>query len=549
MTATEFTLFAPYNEAACLQGDFSDWQDVPMEKDDKGFFRASVELKDGEYNYVFRVKSKSWFLEENEWVTVVDPYATRVNDTAEPSGVVLIKDGQRIVDEYDWQHDDTPLPADHELVIYEMHIGDFSGGEDDPLERGQYKHVTEKLDYLSDLGVNALELMPVEEYPGDHSWGYNPRYFFAAESSYGPSRDLKQLIDTCHARGIRVIKDGVYNHSDASSPLTQIDHDYWFHHEPQDKDNNWGPEFNYEKYDEALETFPARRYIGDVIKFWTNEYHIDGIRFDAAKQINNYDFMHWIVQEAKETAGEKPFYMIAEHIPETPEITGEDGPMDACWHESFYHSMQQHLVKGERDFEQLKRVLDGKRAGFLGVTNLVNYLSNHDHNHLFADFGNEGILEDAAFKRARTGAALLMTAVGVPMLWMGQEFGECTPKRTEVNKLNWTLLKNDANKTLYDTYKGLIQLRKTNSALHGTDIDFFHEDTENGVMAYVRWNGEGSRVVTIVNLSGHYLKDYTLTQFPADGTWHEWLADYDVEAHDGSLSIDLPEFDARVFVK
>ena len=124
-----------------------------------------------------------------------------------------------------------------------MHVGDFSGGEDDPYPRGNYQHVIEKLDYLCELGINAIELMPIKEYPGDYSWGYNPRYFLATESSYGSTEDLKRLIDECHARGIRIIIDGIYNHSEASSPLTQIDHDYWYHHEPRDPDNNWGPEF------------------------------------------------------------------------------------------------------------------------------------------------------------------------------------------------------------------------------------------------------------------------------------------------------------------
>jgi 1,4-alpha-glucan branching enzyme len=307
----EFNLFAPYNKGAALVGDFSNWEEIEMQKGKDGYFRTKVELKDGVYQYKFRVQSKSWFFELDQWVDVIDPYATDIDNPTQ-NAVVRIKDGDRIIDTYVWQHDDKPLPQDDELVIYEMHVGDFSGGEDDPYERGKYKHVVEKLDYLCELGINAIELMPVKEYPGDHSWGYNPRHFFATESSYGTAEGLKRLIDECHARGIRVIMDGIFNHSEAESPLTQIDHDYWYHHSPRDPDNNWGPEFNYEFYDENLDVKPAWKFISDTVRFWIQEYHIDGIRYDAARQIANYDFMHWIVQQAKETANMKPFYNVAE---------------------------------------------------------------------------------------------------------------------------------------------------------------------------------------------------------------------------------------------
>jgi 1,4-alpha-glucan branching enzyme len=543
----EFNLFAPYNEGAALIGSFSNWEEIPMLKGEDGYFRTKVDLEDGVYQYKFKVRSKSWFLEPDAWVEVVDPYATDIDDPTQ-NGTIRIKDGDRIVDTYVWQHDDKPLPADRELVIYEMHVADFSGGEADPLARGKYEHVVEKLDYLVELGINAIELMPLKEYPGDYSWGYNPRYFFAAESSYGTTEGLKKLIDECHARGIRVIIDGIYNHSEASSPLTQIDHDYWYHHAPRDPDNNWGPEFNYEFYDEKLETYPARKFIGDTVRYWVQEFHIDGIRFDAARQIANYDFMHWIVQEAKNAAGPKPFYTVAEHIPETPSITNLEGPMDGCWHDSFYHCIVEHICGDTFDLERLKEVIDCKRQGFLGATNVVNYVSNHDHDRVMTELGNRGILDAAAFKRAKLGAVLLMTAVGVPLIWMGEEFGEYKGKTIEQAKIDWTVLANDSNKNLWEYYKGLIHLRKNNQALYTENIDFFHEDPDSKVLAYTRWNDEGSRVVVVANMSDNYLAGYSVPHFPANGTWHEWTGDYDVESGDDNILIDLPEYEAKVFV-
>jgi 1,4-alpha-glucan branching enzyme len=542
-----FQLFAPYNKGAALVGSFSDWEEIPMQKGEDGYFRTQIELEDGVYQYKFRVQSKSWFFEPDQWVDVNDPYATDIDNSTQNS-VARIKGGARIIDTYVWQHDDKPLPGDPELVIYEMHVGDFSGGEDDPYARGKYKHVIEKLDYLCELGINAIELMPIKEYPGDHSWGYNPRYFFATESSYGTTDGLKRLIDECHARGIRIIMDGIYNHSEAESPLTQIDHDYWYHHSPRDPDNNWGPEFNYEFYDEKLDIKPAWSFVGDTVRFWIQEYHIDGIRFDAARQIANYDFMHWIVQEAKRTASMKPFYTIAEHIPETPSITNADGPMDGCWHESFYHCVLEHICGDTFDLERLKDVLDAKRQGFLGTANVVNYLTNHDHNHLMVELADREIFDEAAFQRAKLGAALLMTAMGVPLIWMGEEFGEYKHKTPEQAKLEWPLLGNDLNQGLFEYYRGLIALRKENQALYTENIDFFYEDPATKVLAYVRWNQEGSRVVVVANFSDQFLSTYLIPNFPEDGRWHEWTNNYDVEAGDRSLITDLGAYEAKVFV-
>lgn len=546
-TPIEFNLFAPYNKGASLVGSFSNWEEIPMEKDKDGYFRTSVDLEDGVYQYKFRVQSKSWFFEPDQWVEVNDPYATDIDDPTQ-NCIVRIKDGERIVDTYVWQHDDKPLPPDHELVIYEMHVGDFSGGENDPYPRGNYQHVIEKLDYLCELGINAIELMPVKEYPGDHSWGYNPRYFFATESSYGSTEGLKKLIDECHGRGIRIIMDGIYNHSESESPLTQIDHDYWYHHSPRDPDNNWGPEFNYEHYDENLEIKPAWKFIGDTVRFWISEYHIDGIRYDAARQIANYDFMHWIVEEAKKTAGTKPFYSIAEHIPETPSITNVDGPMDGCWHDSFYHCLKEHICGDAFDLERLKDVIDCKRQGFMGATNVINYLSNHDHDRLMVELANREIFDEEAFKRVKMGVALMVTAIGVPLVWMGEEFGEYKPKTIESAKIDWTLLSHDHNRGLSEYYKGLIALRKGNHALYTENIHFFHENPEAKVLAYTRWNDEGSRVVVIANFSDQFLAGYCVSDFPENGTWHEWTGNYDVETGDNNLITDLGGYEAKVFV-
>ncbi|WP_333217179.1 MULTISPECIES: alpha-amylase family glycosyl hydrolase [unclassified Microcoleus] len=451
--AIEFKLFAPNNKAATLLGSFSQWAAIPLEKDEKRYFRTNIKLEDGIYQYKFRVQSQSPCFEPDEWVEVNDPYATEIDRTTNTS-TVRIKAGARIIDTYVWQHDDKELPHNEELVVYEMHVADFSGR--DGSESGdKFQQVREKLDYLCDFGINAIELMPVNEYPGDYSWGYKVRDFFALESSYGETADLKQLIDECHGRGIRVILEGIYNHCDEECPLLLIDRNYWYYRDknyPQDPANYWGSEFNYENFDPKLGIRPAWKFIGDVVNFWIQEYHIDGIRYDAVRQLNNRDFLHWITREAKKTAGDKPFYNIAEHIPELPELVAADGPMDGCWHESFRIFAIENLAGDTLDIEKLKEVLDGKQQAYPKVTNVINYLASHDRSHLLAAESFQTLDPEAALKRAKLGAVLLVTAVGIPMLWMGQEFGQSAPQTpNQLNKLQWFLLKNQPNLSCWNT--------------------------------------------------------------------------------------------------
>jgi 1,4-alpha-glucan branching enzyme len=553
-SSIEFKLFAPRNKQAALVASFSGWKNIRMEKSEDGYFRTQVELEDGIYQYKFRIQTKSPNFEPDQWVDVIDPYATDV-DEAKKTGVVRIKDGKRIVDTYVWQHDDTLLPNNHEIVVYEMHVADFSGGEDDPHKRGKYVDAIAKLDYLCELGINAIELMPVNEYPGDYSWGYKVRHYFATESSYGSTEDLKRFIDECHARGIRVFLDGIYNHTDEECPLMLIDRNYWYYehmHYPEDPGNYWGPEFNYDNYDETLDVKPAWKYVGDVVCYWVQEYHIDGIRFDAVRQLANYEFLDWLAKQAKKNAAPKPFYTIAEHIPDTSAVVSPEGPLDACWHESFRYFMIPHICGETFELEKLKEVLDPRQQGYEATTNVINYLATHDREHLFRELGDRGIFDEAAFGRAKFAAVMLMTAMGVPMLWMGEEFGEHkrkSEKVTQPKKIAWPLLERDLNRDLFEYYKKLIALRKQNPALQCENIEFFHESPETKVLAYVRWSNEGSRIVVVANFSENVLSEYHIPNFPVTGTWHDWTGDYDVEVGEDGIRLDIEGYEAKVFVR
>lgn len=550
---TEFTLFAPRNKGAALIGSFSDWKEIPMQKGEDGYFRTKIKLEDGVYQYKFRIQTKSPNFALDEWIDVIDPKATDVNET-EKYSIVRIQDGQRIVDTYLWQYDEMPLPDNRELVIYEMHVADFTGDEVDSNERGKYLGIIAKLDYLCELGINAIELMPVNEYPGDYNWGYKVRHFFATESSYGSTADLKRLIDECHGRGIRVFMDGIYNHTDEECPLILIDRNYWYYehkHYPEDPNNYWGPEFNYDFYDKNLNILPAWEYIGDVVKFWIQEYHIDGIRFDAVRQLANFEFFNWLTKQAKNYAAPKQFYNIAEHIPDTNTVVKPDGPLDACWHESFRYFLIPYICGKSFELEQLKEILDPKQQGYAIATNVINYLATHDRERVLRELGNCGIFDAAAFERAKLAAALLMTAMGVPMLWMGEEFGEYQQKSEDVTKsqkITWSLLSSDQNHDLFEYYQKLIALRQQTPALQSDNIKFFYENADDKVLAYTRWDQQNSHVVVVVNFSDQNLNQYKISDFPTAEYWQDWVSNQEVKSGEDGFFTDLPSYTAKIFV-
>lgn len=540
----EFTLWAPYNEQAslililnCLD------QPVTMEKGPDGRFRTKVKLDDGCYSYRFKVQSKSFFLNPDDWVEMIDPYATQIDQYAQ-NAIALVKNGQRVIDSYSWQHDQVELPDRRTLIIYETLVQDFAKGEG----CGTFDSVIDQLDYLQSLGVNALELMPVQACPGDIGWGYSISHYFALRTAYGEPADFKRLVDECHRRHMWVILDIVLNHSDAESPLTQIDYDYWYRREPKDPDNSWGPEFDYDHYDDNFDCYPARQYMRDMVNFWVSEYHIDGLRFDAVKQLNHPDVLDWITDQAGLAAKPGPLYSIAEYIPEGPEIGGFSGPVDSSWRVSCHYNLLDLLLKENPSLDLVKQIIDPSRDGFQSTLDVINYTTSHDQNHLMADLADAGIFEKAAFKRAKLAAALVMTAVGIPMIWMGEEFGEYKSKTLEPAPLDWSLLDNQPNAQLLDYYRGLIQLRKTNPALSSDHLTICHENNGDRVLGYIRWHDMGPQVVILVNCSDHFIANYEVTGLPEDGSWHEWTKDYDVQVEAGRLVIDLPEYEAQILV-
>jgi 1,4-alpha-glucan branching enzyme len=557
-TGVEFSLFAPYNEAVSLKGSWDNWQEIPMTKGADGWWRVQIPLEDGDYEYRFKLKSRSFFIEGHD-IEISDPRAPELTPTTFDNAVARVRNGRRVVHEYTFLNDHVRLPSNDQLVIYEMHVGDFTGGPgDETPTRGTFRDVTRKLPYLNALGVNAIELMPVNEFSGDRSWGYNPYSLFAIENTYGTPTDFARLIDDCHLQGIRVIMDVVFNHMTDEAPLTKIDYTYWFHKEnPHPEGMRYGPDFNYEFCDDKLGIWPARQEVHDAVLYWMHNFHIDGFRVDATYLIANHDMLKFLHETVFKEAHdqEKPFYTIAENLPQDPSVCGPDGPLDAAWHENYYQQLnaivlgQERLGRQPYDIDSLICVLEPQCEGFGGPINVVNYIDNHDKDRLMWELGRHAsIFDEAAFRRMKLGFSLLMTSPGIPMLWMGDEFGEAAPKTLDWQRIDWSLLYYKQNEFLKEYVKGLIKLRTYTPALQHNRMEVIGKDGDRGLLAFKRWDDRGGLVVVVVNLKDQYAGNFTF-DWPENGRWHEYLYDYDVNIENNSLTDTLAESEVKIYLK
>ncbi|CAF0762310.1 unnamed protein product [Rotaria sordida] len=534
MSSIDFTLFAPTIAEATLIGSFSQWKQIPMSFE-HGTFHCSIEISNGEHEYKFRIRHHN----EDKWIDVVDPYVTKYN-SIKNTGIITIKNGKKILDEYVWKYDDVKLLDNKDLIIYEMYIADFA-------DNGQFSGVIEKLDYINDLGFNAIELLPIQESMGiNHEWGYLPRHFLALKTTYGPSTDFKKLIDECHRRKIRVIIDAVFNHTATDCPLAIIDHDYWYYkgkHHPEHP-FYWGPELNYEYYDEQQNLKPAFKFATDVVRYWIDEFHLDGIRFDAAKEMDNYDILRELDNVARSVRGSQPFYTAAEYVPENLTIVKVNGgPVDACWSSSFHGVIANNLVdKNKFELDLIKYIIS--------TPDLINYLSCHDNERLLFLLGKDGhLFDDNAFICMRLAMIILFTSVGVPFIFQGDELGDAREwgskdQHRKKFPMQWNLLKNDRNHSLFNTYKQLIELRKKREELKEKVVNFIHENQNDYVLVYAR----SQELIVITYFFPEEKKDYEINNIPQNGKWIDWLSKNEYQVDNNILKTNLGPFDGRVLI-
>jgi maltooligosyltrehalose trehalohydrolase len=419
-----FQLWAPSRDAMALV--FLNQPDVlPMVRLEDGFFAVTTDAAHPGSRYQFQL---------DDGTRVPDPASRRQpEDVHGPSEVIDPR-------AYAWQNTAWPGRPWHETVLYELHVGAFT-------EEGTFDGVRRKLDHLAGLGVTAIELMPLAEFPGARNWGYDGVMPFAPDAAYGRPDDLKRLIDEAHGRELMVFLDVVYNHFGPEGNYLNLYAPSFF---DQAEHTPWGGAINFDAR-------PVRQFAIHNVLYWLEEYRFDGLRFDAADRIIDRGEEHILKEIAATVRRAIPagrhVHLVLENDKNQAHLLERDGggrPIyyDAQWNDDIHH-VYHHLLTGEAggyyaDYataghERLAKALTsgfvyqgdvshyrhgavrGEPSGHLPPTAFVAFIQNHDQigNRAFG----ERIAALAEFEAVRAMQAVLLLAPNIPLLFMGEEWG------------------------------------------------------------------------------------------------------------------------------
>jgi len=541
-----FNLYAPGKKTVTITGDFNGWSTDKQynltNSTDGTRWWIQIDNLDPNMEYAYQYYIDGTF-------KIGDPYCEKVLDpdndnnitpsvypglkaypTGKTSGIVSVMQANQPA--YSWTTTTFTRPDPKNLVIYEMLVRDF-------VQTHSYKTIKDTLNYIARLGVNALELMPVNEFEGNDSWGYNPNYYFAPDKYYGTKNDLKALIDACHAKGIAVIQDIVLNHSFGSSPMVQLyadgsgvpQNNPWYN-TVATHPYNVGYQFNHES--------PATKYfVKNVLKFWMTEYHIDGFRFDLAKgftQVNSgNDVAAWGAYDASRVAIWKDYnnyiksvdpklYVILEDFAgnqEENELANE-GMM--TWNNQSFNAEQALMSYNDAGGSWDISGLFYDRFSFTNPYALVSYFESHDEERLqfkngaYGNVSGSYSVKDLAtgLKRDEMGAAFMFSSPGPKMLWQFGERGydvSINPDRLGDKQPHWEYM-NDVNRRhLFKVYSQMIKWKIANPVFTSTTYTYSLGDAVKTIRMT-----DASNSIEVVGNFAVVPQTATIT-FPATGTW------------------------------
>ncbi len=578
-TAT-LSLFAPYKDFVYLVGDFNDWmvgEDFYMQKDvgstDSVHFWITINNLIPNQEYAFQ------YLVDGE-IRIADPYTDKVLDNWNDQGISdvtypnlkeypygktnhIVSVLQTDQDSFLWQYSDSfDRPPKEELIIYELLVRDF-------IDQHDFQTLVDTLDYLNNLGINAIEPMPFNEFEGNSSWGYNPSFYFAPDKYYGPKNTLKAFVDECHNRGIAVIMDIVLNHTYGQSPFVRLyNAGEWGAPTPQNPwyntqsnftnpDAQWGNDFNHE-------SIHTQKLVDRINRYWVEEYKIDGFRFDFTKGFGNNtkgsndpwgsiydaDRISLLKRMADEIwAFDSTIYVILEHLSENSEEEelADYGMM--LWGNTNYNyaetAMGYHSSDGKSDFSW----------GYYGTRgweqpNLVTYFESHDEERLMYknltwgnSAGDYNVKElSTALNRMKAVGAFFFTIPGPKMLWQfgergydvsiddyGGRLGEKPPR--------WEYMENPDRVKLYKVFQALIKLRKENPVFHSADTDVSLSVGSSTGKKRIRLAHSNMNVVIIGNfgVAGQSIDP----QFYHSGRWYDYFSGDSINVQNTNENIFL----------
>lgn len=572
-----FVLTAPNKSDSFLLGDFNNFslnEDYQMNKDGDQFW-ITVSGLDPNTEYAYQ-----YYVDYN--LTIADPYSEKVLDpdndqyipdsaypdlkdypTGKTTGIV----STFIINEsaYNWQNTSFTKPDQENLIIYEMLIRDFT-------ESNTYKEAITHLDYLQDLGVNAIELLPINEFEGNDSWGYNPSFYMALDKAYGTKNDLKEFVDECHKRGIAVLTDVVFNHSYSQSPLLQL---YWdnvnnrpasdspYYNENHNFVDNtsahWGYDFNHES------TYTTD-FFKDVLAYWMDEYKIDGFRFDFTKGFSNtlyHGANNWgSAYDADRIANLKAYadhvwsnapgneaYVIFEHLSDNTEETELANYGIMLWG-NMNHNYNQNTMgySSESDISWISY----KQRGW-NSANLVGYMESHDEERLMyknIQFGNNNgsyNVKDlnTALSREELAGNFFFTIPGPKMIWQFGELGYDISidfnGRTGRKPVHWDYFDDANRRKIYDVWATLIAFKKEQPAFNTDDFTLY----VSSLVKSITLKHSSMDVVALGNFD--VVQQSIDPHFSKTGIWYEYFSGTQLNITNTSAPIPLQPGEFRLY--
>ena len=519
---TTFRVWAPHAQTAAVIGDFNGWRpqaDTMTLDKETGVWTSALTKATPGGEYMFLLNGD---LERRD-----------------PRGRELSAAGKSVVHDptaFDWEETTPPTSKLGDLVIYQLHPGTFHDPSPGDGEMATLRDAADRLDHLKALGVNCVLLMPVNEFNGKHSWGYNPTDLYSIERAYGGPDALREFVREAHRRGIAVHIDVVHNHYGPDGlDLKQFDgygggdnrHGIYFYEDEERGTTAWGPRPDFGRKE-------VRAFIADQIRMLFDEYRVDGLRWDSVANIMRYNN-----GAADNPEGEKLIDEIAKMIrTEYPgkislaeDAVGDDR-FDGSWEYGFHHAGDRgelgvvpQLVRppGETDVTDIA----ARMQSDLGLSRVV-YTENHDETgklngkrRIIAEVDAKDPHGLVARRKHALAGVLTLTAPGVPLIFMGQELLE-DAEFHDTNPLDWE--RGDLSERSTKLFRDLIHLRRNlngqSGALQDTRIRILEEDTAKQLLVYRRYlpGRPEEDLIVAVNFSPHAIEDEPLV-FPSEAEW------------------------------
>lgn len=561
----DFAVWAPFAQSVSLllAVEF-DFKEIPMKSDGKGYWH--VEDVDAEPGQAYKYKILS---PDGKELEKNDPYARQLTDSDYGLSVIVAHD-------YNWEGADQFKAAPKEqAIIYELHVGTFH--KPDASTSGTFASAIEKLDYLKDLGVNFIELMPVTSMATSHGWGYAPNYIFSVENAYGGRHGLLDFVKACHQRGVGVILDVVYNHFYGDTDLWQ--YDGWsendrggiYFYNDERGDTPWGGRPDYGRPE-------VRQFILDNVAMWLTEFKVDGLRVDSTIYMrttngDNNDPAQaipdaWSLLGEMTTLAHKinpHALMIAEDNSSNAGLVTSvaDGGagFDAQWEVGFPHVIRDSLgITTNGDQPPLQGIEYELGHSYTGdAFDKVIFSDSHDTAANGSVRINEAVTPGnaeslSARQRVLLASATALAAPGIPMLLQGQEFMQ-EGAFNDWKMLEWE--KTEQFSGIVLAHKHLIDLRLNKhgntAGLLGQYTKLIHRDDNNSVIAFHRKDKGGPRddTVVIINFSAKRFDTYEL-YLPYEADWRVrfnscWKG-YSVDFHETNVVNTIADKDGKASI-